>query len=146
MRRKGRRRAHRQPEVRYRRRTPRLLESDEVGRISTDSLNAEFDSLYLESKANPRWVAKPPVAYLWARTVRCSDCRSEIPLLKTRWLCKKEKKRVLLMLEFREDGRGVAFGIERGVPEDSGSAAQKHEHDRRLGAGTMSGSGAKCPC
>ena len=146
VRRKGRRRAHRQPEVRYRRRTPRLLEFDEVGRISTDSLNSEFDSLYLESEANPRWVAKPPVAYLWARTVRCSDCRSEIPLLKTRWLCKKEKKRVLLTLEFRGDGRGVDFGIERGVPEDSGSAAQKREHDRRLGAGTMSGSGAKCPC
>ena len=143
---KGWRRARRQPEVRYRRRPARLLDPDEDGRVSTASLNAEFDSLYLENDANPRWIAKPPVAYLWARTVRCNGCRVEIPLLKTRWLCRKEKKRVLLTLEPREDGGGIDFGIEHGVPEGSGSAAQKREHDRRLGAGTMSGSGATCPC
>ena len=146
VRRKGRRRAARQPEARYRRRPARLLEPDADGRVSTASLNAEFDSLYMENDASPRWIAKPPVAYLWARTVRCSDCRAEIPLLKTLWLCKKEKKRVLLKLESREDDEGIVFGIEYGVPESSGSTAQKREHDRQLGAGTMSGSGATCPC
>src|SRR6266513_561326 len=35
---------------------------------------------------------KPTVAYLWARTVTCKNCRATIPLLKTRWLCKKENK------------------------------------------------------
>jgi adenine-specific DNA methylase len=39
------------------------------------------------------------VAYLWARTVKCKSCRATIPLLKTRWLCKKDKKRVLLTME-----------------------------------------------
>ena len=146
VRRKGRRRADRQPEVRFRRQPARLLDPDEAGRVSTTSLNAEFDSLYLENDASPRWVAKPPVAYLWARTVRCSGCRAEIPLLKTLWLCKKEQKRVLLTMEHREGGGGVDFGIGRGVPEGSGNAAQKREHDRQLGAGTMSGSGATCPC
>ncbi len=34
---------------------------------------------------------KPTVAYLWARTVTCKNCRTTIPLLKTRWLCKKRK-------------------------------------------------------
>ena len=29
-------------------------------------LNAEFDPAYLENEANPRWVVKPTVAYLWA--------------------------------------------------------------------------------
>ena len=49
-----------------------------------DHLNAEYDSLYLEDPRNPRWVAKPAVAYLWARTAECSNCRAEMPLLKTR--------------------------------------------------------------
>ena len=98
------------PAVRYRRRPPRLLEPDENGCVSTDVLNAEFDSLYLEHDRNPRWVAKPAVAYLWARTVRCGGCRSEIPLLKTRWLCRKEKKRVRLTLEPSADGAGWTSG------------------------------------
>ena len=146
VRRKGRGRSASLPTVRYRSRSPKLLEPDEDGRVSVASLNAEFDSFHLENEANPRWVAKPAVAYLWARTVRCGDCRAEVPLLKTRWLCKTAKKRVLLTMEPWEDGAGVAFGVERGVPEGSGSVAQKREHDRNLGAGTMSGSGAKCPC
>ena len=146
IRRKGRRGSvARQPQLRYRPRTARLLEPDADGRVSADSLNAEFDSLYLENEANPRWTAKPPVAYLWARTVRCSNCRVEVPLLKTRWLCRKEKKRVLLTLEPGERGEPIEFGIQYGVPEGGGSTAQKREHDRKLGAGTMSGSGAACP-
>ena len=44
----------------------------------------------------------------------------------------------------KDDGR-IDFGVERGVPEGHGSAAQRREHDRTLGAGTMSGSGATCP-
>ena len=144
VRRKGRREAA-TPAARYRRRPARLLEPDEGGRVSTNTLNAEFDSLYLEHDANPRWVAKPAVAYLWARTVRCGGCRAETPLLKTRWLCRKAKKRVRLTLEPRADGGGVDFGIERDVAAADGTAAQRREHDRALGAGTMSASGARCP-
>ena len=152
VRRKRRRRAAaRPPELRYRPRPTRLLTPDEHGHVSTASLNAEFDSLYLENDTNPRWIAKPPVAYLWARTVRCSGCRAVFPLLKTRWLCRKEKKRVLLKLEPRDgrrmtDDRGIDLGIEHEVPEGSGSTSHKREYDRTLGTGTMSGSGAACPC
>jgi putative DNA methylase len=42
---------------------------------------------------------KPTVAYLWARTVKCKNCRATIPLLKTKWLCRKDNKRVLLKVE-----------------------------------------------
>ncbi len=42
---------------------------------------------------------KPTVAYLWARTVKCKNCRATIPLLKTKWLCRKDNKRVLLRVE-----------------------------------------------
>ena len=134
------------PERRFRPRPPRLLEPDADGNVSVAGLNAEFDPAYLENEANPRWVAKPTVAYLWARTIRCANCRAEMPLLKTRWLCKKPGKRVLLQMTPRADGSGVDFAVEHDVPEGDGNAARRREHDRRLGAGTMSRSGAACPC
>ena len=118
--------------VRYRPRPPRLLEPDLDGQVSA-ALNAEFDSRYLEDEANPRWVAKPAVAYLWARTIRCRGCRAEIPLLKTRWLCRKASKRVLLTLAPRADRTGVTFGVADAAAGDDG-------------AGTMHRSGATCPC
>lgn len=134
------------PEQRFKPRPPRLLEPDADGNVSVVELNAEFDPAYLENEANPRWVAKPTVAYLWARTVRCANCRAEIPLLKTRWLCKKPGKRVLLGMMPRKDGSGVTLSLEHGVPEGEGNPAQRREHDRRLGSGTMNRSGARCPC
>lgn len=89
---------------------------------------------------------KPTVAYLWARTVTCKACRATIPLLKTRWLCKKENKRVALTMDPNAEKTGVVFGIQTDVPQAKGSAAQKREHDKALGGGTMSKSGATCPC
>ena len=78
------------------------------------------------------------MAYLWARTAECGDCRAEIPLLKTRWLCKRGDKRVLLVMTPREDRSGVEFDLERDVPTGG--------DDGVIGAGTMSRSGAECPC
>jgi len=111
-----------------------------------DALNAEFSAEYLADEGNPRWVAKPTVAYLWARTVTCKNCRATIPLLKTRWLCKKDNKRVLLTMEPNPDRTGVVFGVQKDVPAVGGNAAQKKANDKKLGAGTMSRSGATCPC
>lgn len=39
-----------------------------------------------------------PIAYLWARTVRCeaSNCGAEIPLVRSLWLCKKSDSRIAL--------------------------------------------------
>ena len=124
----------------------RLVPVNEDGTPNVDSLNADFSKEYLADKRNPRWMAKPTVAYLWARTVKCKNCRATIPLLKTRWLCKRDKKRVLLTMEPNPDNTGVVFGIETNVPAKGGNTAQRREHDKRIGAGTMSKSGAKCPC
>jgi adenine-specific DNA methylase len=120
----------------------------EDGTADVDTLNAEFSLEYLANKRNARWVAKPTVAYLWARTVKCKNCRATIPLFKTRWLCKKKdgRKRVLLTMEPNAEKTGVVFGIEANVPIKGGNAAQRREHDKRIAAGTMSKSGAKCPC
>ena len=123
----------------------RLLETDYDGLPLLDPLNAEFDAAHLRDPRNPRWVAKPTVAYLWARTVRCKQCRATLPLLKTRWLCKKDNKRVLLEMDPKDGGEGVVFGVQTDVPRNGGNPAQRREHDRHIGAGTMSRTGAACP-
>jgi putative DNA methylase len=89
---------------------------------------------------------RPTVAYLWARTVTCKNCRAIVPLLKTRWLCKNDKKRVALSMEPNADKTGVIFDIRRDVPQPKGSAGQRREYDKQAGGGTMSGSGVTCPC
>jgi adenine-specific DNA methylase len=123
----------------------RLLDVDGNGVPQLDPLNAEFDEAYLKDPRNPRWVMKPTVAYLWARTVTCKQCRATVPLLKTRWLAKKDNKRVLLIMEPNAERTGVVFGIQKNVSLIGGNVAQRREHDKRIGAGTMSRAGATCP-
>ena len=126
------------PPRHFKPRPPEFLVPDANGQVSVQARNTEFDSFYLEDPRNPRWVAKATVAYLWARTAQCGDCRAEIPLLKTRWLCRRGDKRVLLLLTPREDRSGVDFELEWDVPRGG--------DDDGLGAGNMSRSGAECPC
>ncbi len=78
---------------------------------------------------------KPTVAYLWARTVMCKNCRATIPLLKTCWLEKKGRKRILLTMQASTDRAGVVFGIAVNPPKG-----------KDVGKGTMSRAGATCPC
>lgn len=124
----------------------KLVPINDAGQHQVEVLNAGFDTAYLENPANPRWVAKPTVAYLWARTVSCKACRAEVPLLKTRWLAKKDNKRVVLTMRPREDRSGVEFGIDADAKTQGGNAAQRREYDKKLGQGTMSRAGATCPC
>ena len=124
----------------------RLIEPDDNGIASPYELNRDFGEEYLRNGRNPRWVAKPAVAYLWARMVTCKNCRATVPLLKTRWICKKNNKRIRLIMEPKADWTGVVFSIEENVPERGGNAAQKREYDKKLGVGTMSRAGAQCPC
>jgi len=130
----------------YERQPMRLVSLKEDGVRDIESLNAEFSVEYLAHKLNPRWVAKPTVAYLWARTVTCKNCRATLPLLKTRWLAKKDRKRVVLTMTPKSDGTGVDFGVDANVPVKGGNAAQRRENDKKSGAGTMSRAGARCPC
>lgn len=124
---------------------PAERKSDELKRVPThndgtldmEPLNGEYGDDYLDDDTNPRWVAKPTVAYLWARKVSCKSCRATLPLLKTQWLCRDGDKRIRLTIEPKEDGSGVTFGIERDVPKGIG---------QDLTSGTMSRSGATCPC
>jgi putative DNA methylase len=87
---------------------------------------------------------KPTVAYLWARTVTCKNCRATIPLLKTLWLSKKDKKRIRLKMTPKSDRSGVDFDVVD-EPLVGGNAAQQRAHDQGIGRGTMSKSGVWCP-
>ena len=135
------------PGADYAAQPPRLLDTDRAGEPHLAPLNAGFDAAYLGDPRNPRWVAKPTVAYLHARTVTCKRCRAALPMLKTRWLCRTDRKRVLLTMEPGPDTAqpGVVFGVRTAVPREGANAAQRREHDRRLGAGTMTRAGAACP-
>ena len=146
-----------EPGRKFEPRPMRLLEIDDAEVPQLEPLNAGFDDAYLKDPRNPRWIAKPTVAYLWARTVTCKQCRATLPLLKTRWLCKKDHKRVLLTMEPKADQTGlpaepssaqagVVFGVQCDIPKNGGNSAQRREHDKRIGAGTMSRTGATCPC
>jgi adenine-specific DNA methylase len=57
-----------------------------------------------------------PLAYIWARTVRCEspDCGAEIPLMRSFWLCNKAKKKVALkpvINRIEGDAPSVEFDI-----------------------------------
>ena len=134
------------PGKKFKPRPIQLLEVDSEGVSQLGPLNVEFDAAYLKDPRNPRWIAKPTVAYLWARTVTCKQCRATLPLLKTRWLCKKDSKRVLLTMEPNAERTDVVFGVQTDVSHNGGNPAQRREHDKRIGAGTMSRTGATCPC
>ncbi|MGC9024129.1 MAG: REP-associated tyrosine transposase [Chloroflexia bacterium] len=50
-----------------------------------------------------------PLAYLWARTIRCEGpgCGAEVPLVGLLWLSRKEKQRVALRYKVSRGGTGV---------------------------------------
>lgn len=53
-----------------------------------------------------------PIAYLWARTVRCEspNCGAEIPLMRSFWLCKKNsRKKALKYIVRRQKGVPPSF-------------------------------------
>ena len=80
-----------------------------------------------------------PIAYLWARTVRCEspNCGAEIPLMRSFWLCRKPKRKWALKPLIERTAAGpprVAFEVFE--PEE---ASEVHP-------GTVSRAKATCPC
>ena len=123
-----------------------LLAHDSDVEEQIAQLNNGLSATDLRNPATPRWVAKPTVAYLWAKTVPCKSCRATIPLLKTRWLCKRDEKRVVLEMSPNTANDGVVFAVRANVSEPNGNSAQRIAADKVLGGGTMSRTGVKCPC
>ena len=80
-----------------------------------------------------------PIAYLWARTVRCEapDCGAEIPLMRSFWLCKKPKRK-----------RALRCRIERpeGVPPRVAFEVFEPKAESGVRPGTVTRARATCPC
>ena len=80
-----------------------------------------------------------PIAYLWARTVRCEapNCGAEIPLMRSFWLCKKAKrKRALRRLVARPAGEPPHVEFEIFEPKA----------DEEVQGGTVTRAKATCVC
>ncbi len=78
-----------------------------------------------------------PIAYLWARTIRCEspNCGAEIPLARSLWLCKKAKRRRALKHRVvRPEGEPPRVEFEVFEPN-----VEKDVH-----AGTVTRAKAKC--
>jgi adenine-specific DNA methylase len=79
-----------------------------------------------------------PIAYLWARTVRCEspNCGAEIPLVRSFWLCKKaNRKRALRYTVVRRKGAPPEIHFEVFEPKS----------DKEVPRGTVTRAKAACP-
>ncbi len=99
-----------------------------------------------------------PIAYLWARTVRCEspNCGAEIPLVRAFWLCKKANRRRALIYKIqRKDaegagdaGRSVAGSSSRS-PHVCGEIAFEifePKTEQEVPGGTVTRAKASCVC
>ena len=80
-----------------------------------------------------------PIAYLWARTVRCEapKCGAEIPLMRSFWLCKKPKRL-----------RALRHRVERpdGVPPHVAFEVFEPDAESEVRASTVTRAKATCLC
>ena len=80
-----------------------------------------------------------PIAYLWARTVRCEapNCGAEIPLLRSMWLCRKPNRKWALRPRVVKEGRvPPRVELEIFIPNN----------DREVSDGTVARARASCLC
>lgn len=80
-----------------------------------------------------------PVAYLWARTVRCEapNCGAEIPLMRSMWLCKNPKRRRAFRHRVvNQSRRPPQIELEIFEPKT----------EREVANGTVNRAKATCPC
>ena len=81
-----------------------------------------------------------PIAYLWARTVRCEapNCGAEIPLMRSFWLCKKAKRKWALRHRVERSRQDRPPRVEFEVFEPKA--------DKEVRGGTVTRAKATCLC
>ena len=80
-----------------------------------------------------------PVAYLWARTIRCEapNCGAEIPLMRSMWLCRKPRRKWALRPNVvRQEGNPPRAELHIFEPKA----------DRDVAGGTVTRAKATCLC
>ena len=80
-----------------------------------------------------------PIAYLWARTVRCEapNCGAEMPLMRSLWLCKKPKRKWALRTKVTRP-EGIVPQVEFEIFEP--------KSDSEVANGTVARARATCLC
>ena len=113
---------------------PKLAE--ELRRVGAEIKRAAEKELAEFYPADPD--GSTPIAYLWARTVRCESpgCGAEIPLARSFWLCKKpNRKRALRYKVMRPVGDPPQIEFEVFEPAS----------EKEVPPGTVSRAKASCP-
>ena len=101
-----------------------------------------------------------PIAYLWARTVRCEspDCGAEIPLMRSMWLCRKPNRKWALRTSVvsatptpsrhSRERTSPRTPIRGGNPQPPQVAFEifEPESDGEVAGGTVSRAKATCVC
>ena len=90
-----------------------------------------------------------PIAYLWARTVRCEspNCGAEIPLMRSFWLSKKAKrKRALKYKVIRAKGDLPAGASAQAGPPKVEFEIFEPKSDKEVPGGTVTRAKATCLC
>ncbi len=111
--------------------------ADELRRVGAEiKAKAEMDLAHLYPKDAD---GATPIAYLWARTVRCEapNCGAEIPLLRSFWLCRKPKRK-----------RALRHRVERreGGPPHVEFEVFEPQADKEVHGGTVARARATCLC
>jgi adenine-specific DNA methylase len=111
--------------------------AEELRRVGAEiKQQAEKELAYLYPK-DPDGAT--PIAYLWARTVKCEapNCGAEIPLARSFWLCKKANRR-----------RALRHRVERprGEPPRVAFEVFEPKTEKNVPAGTVTRAKAKCLC
>ena len=90
-----------------------------------------------------------PIAYLWARTIRCEgpNCGAEVPLIRSLWLAKRPNRSVALQLLPNAQEKRVDLQIIIKQPEGwVDQANAKKKTDTPKFDGTIKGVAVTCPC
>jgi adenine-specific DNA methylase len=114
---------------------PELAEDlRQVGAKIQRAAEKELAEFYLPDPSGAK-----PIAYLWARTIRCEapGCGAEIPLVRSFWLCKKaNQKQALRYKVSRPTGEPPQVEFESFEPKSDGDVP----------VGTVSRAKATCLC
>jgi adenine-specific DNA methylase len=105
-----------------------------VGSEVKEAAEKELAAFYPEDTDGAR-----PIAYIWARTVRCEapNCGAEIPLVRSFWLCKKADRRRALRPNVVRPAKGVPR-VEFEIFEPA--------TEKEVRGGTVSRAKATCVC
>ena len=105
-----------------------------VGRQVKEAAEKELAEFYPPDPDGSR-----PIAYLWARTVRCEGigCGAEIPLMRSFWLCNKPGRK-----------RALRFRVDRpkGNPPQAVFEVFSPKSEVEVAPGTVSRANATCLC